>query len=121
MEQQEPDELAREDGRLQADIDRCLRACPIEGVSAIRLTGGAEVTDLSLLSEVIVVLDRSGERMEFMFATPEWIQEALKFDYSDVGAPVNTGIYTTGVPMIAVSSISGERIVMGVRRYLELQ
>ncbi|MFQ5811360.1 MAG: hypothetical protein ACE5JM_17210 [Armatimonadota bacterium] len=107
--------------RLQREIDNSLaerRGC---GVERIRLDHGSEVTDLTRGADVRVYLsDRAGFRL-FSFLTIFFLDHVLSSDLEGHPRPDVRDLYAAGGPLIVTREVSGDVIVRGVLRYLELE
>ncbi|HUU81974.1 MAG TPA: hypothetical protein VM243_00595 [Phycisphaerae bacterium] len=106
---------------LQNEINRsmCDRDCG--AISRIELGPGSDVTDLSLAADVRVFTAGS-EFRGFGVRAKEFIDMVFAGAWKDGHPrPDVADICTTGGPLLIVERITGDSVVRGVLRYLELE
>lgn len=105
---------------LQRAIDAALTRLRNELLHRIELDRGSEVVDLSLDADVRVFTSPAAEPRDFSVVSLAFLQNTVpKPDW--MGRKQLDGMFTTGTPLIVLHEITGEAVVAGVLRYLELE
>ena len=106
--------------RLQKEIDDSMVKYDCASVTHIRLGPGSDVMNLHRNADVRAFVN-SLEYREFSFLAKEFVEWVFSTPSEDDPRPDMADIYTTGGPLVIVAEITGDSIVRGVLRYLELE
>lgn len=108
--------------QLQVEIDESMQRYDCGRVSRIQLGYGSEVSNLSANVSILVSFTDTAECRSFDFVSKEFTDK-FHSGFWDKGHPNPdvADIHTTGGPLLIVKKISGDSVVRGVLRYLELE
>ena len=105
---------------LQAAISRSMELHDCTGVERIEMAPGSDVTNLAMVADVVVAFG-DGRRRQFTFGTLGLFEFVFAGSWEEDPRPDVSDIYTVGGPLLVVKEITGDAIVRGILRYLELE
>jgi len=114
-------EYIMNDQELQEDIDFELRQRETP-IMRIELGPGSDVTDLSLAADVRVTMSNTALMRCFSIRTKRFVDMVFQGKWR-VGHPCAdyADVMTTGNPLVLVPEITGDTVVRGVLRYLQIE
>jgi|GEM_PF-5411893 hypothetical protein len=104
---------------LQRQIDKRLQRLGTETIQQVRLAPWSDVTDLASAVDVDVVVNGQPRR-EFEIISYHFLYKLFD-ELADDEVFGGTDMFATGGPLIIAKSITGETIVEGILKYLELE